>query len=90
MLKMSLLLNKLSLLSGTADVDIILEPITNIKTLIFSIISLIGLIILGLNVSEFAEARQNHQGGNTSKQVWGIIVGVLMFGIGGVVAYIVS
>lgn len=90
MLKMSILLKNLSLLSGSADVDTILEPITNVKTLIFAVISLIGLIILGLNISEFVESRQNHQGGNTSKQVWGIVVGALMFGISGVVAFVVS
>ena len=66
------------LASGVASVT---QPLTNLKTLVISIIGAVGVIILAKNVMEFAQAYQQQDSSSMNSAIKGIVAGLIMAGI---------
>lgn len=66
----------------------ITQPLENLKTLLISVIGVIGVIILAKNVMEFAQAYQQQDSSTMSSALKGIVAGVMMAGISTVLNFL--
>lgn len=73
------------LASGVASVT---QPLTNLKTLVISIIGAVGVIILAKNVMEFAQAYQQQDSSSMNSAIKGIVAGLIMAGISSVLTFL--
>ena len=73
------------LASGVASVT---QPLTNLKTLVISIIGAVGVIILAKNVMEFAQAYQQQDSSSMNSAIKGIVAGLIMAGISYVLTFL--
>lgn len=69
-------------------VDSVTQPLTNLKTLVISIIGAVGVIILAKNVMEFAQAYQQQDSSTMNSALKGIVAGVMMAGISSVLTFL--
>ncbi len=63
------------------DVSSVTKPLDNLKTLLFAVIGVIGYIILGKNIAEWAQAYQDRDSGSMHNALKGIVAGGIMAGI---------
>ena len=63
-------------------------PLTNLKTLIISIIGAIGVIILAKNVMEFAQSYQQQDSSSMHSAIKGIVAGLIMAAISSVITFL--
>ena len=59
---------------ASSGVDSVTQPLTNLKTLVISIIGAVGVIILAKNVMEFAQAYQQQKNEKEDRISRGIMV----------------
>ncbi len=71
--------------SGTEAVT---KPLTNLKTLVISVIGAVGVIILAKNVMEFAQAYQQQDSSTMNSALKGIVAGAMMAGISSVLTFL--
>lgn len=71
--------------SGT---DAVTKPLTNLKTLVISVIGAVGVIILAKNVMEFAQAYQQQDSSTMNSALKGIVAGAMMAGISSVLTFL--
>ena len=71
--------------SGT---DAVTKPLTNLKTLVISVIGAVGVIILAKNVMEFAQAYQQQDSSTMNSALKGIVAGAMMAGISSVITFL--
>ena len=69
-------------------VDSVTQPLTNLKTLVISIIGAVGVIILAKNVMEFAQAYQQQDSSSMNSAIKGIVAGLIMAGISSVLSFL--
>lgn len=69
-------------------VDAVTQPLTNLKTLVISIIGAVGVIILAKNVMEFAQAYQQQDSSSMNSAIKGIVAGLIMAGISSVLSFL--
>jgi len=72
----------------SASVDSVTAPLTNLKTLVLSIIAAVGVIILAKNVMEFAQAYQQQDSSTMNSAIKGIVAGLIMAAISGVLTFL--
>lgn len=63
-------------------------PLTNLKTLILSIIGAVGIIILAKNVMEFAQSYQQQDSSSMNSAIKGIVAGLIMAAISSVITFL--
>lgn len=63
-------------------------PLTNLTTLVISIIGAVGVIILAKNVMEFAQAYQQQDSSSMNSAIKGIVAGLIMAGISSVITFL--
>jgi len=63
-------------------------PLTNLKTLIISIIGAVGVIILAKNVMEFAQSYQQQDSSSMHSAIKGIVAGLIMAAISSVISFL--
>lgn len=63
-------------------------PLTNLKTLVVSIIGAVGVIILAKNVMEFAQSYQQQDSSSMHSAIKGIVAGLIMAGISSVITFL--
>lgn len=63
-------------------------PLTNLKTLIVSIIGAVGVIILAKNVMEFAQSYQQQDSSSMHSAIKGIVAGLIMAAISSVITFL--
>lgn len=73
---------------AAGGVDSVTQPLTNLKTLVISIISAVGVIILAKNVMEFATAYQQQDSASMNSAIKGIVAGLIMAAISSVLAFL--
>jgi len=71
-----------------ASVDSVTAPLTNLKTLVLSIIAAVGVIILAKNVMEFAQAYQQQDSSTMNSAIKGIVAGLIMAAISAVLTFL--
>jgi hypothetical protein len=71
-----------------AGVDSVTQPLSNLKTLVISIIGAVGVIILAKNVMEFAQAYQQQDSSSMNSAIKGIVAGLIMAGISSVLTFL--
>src|SRR5699024_12271967 len=64
------------------------QPLTNLETLVISIIGAVGVIILATNVMEFAQAYQQQDSSSMNSAIKGIVAGLIMAAISSVLAFL--
>ena len=64
------------------------QPLSNLKTLVISIIGAVGVIILAKNVMEFAQAYQQQDSSSMNSAIKGIVAGLIMAAISSVLAFL--
>lgn len=69
-------------------VDSVTQPLSNLKTLVISIIGAVGVIILAKNVMEFAQAYQQQDSSSMNSAIKGIVAGLIMAGISSVLSFL--
>lgn len=69
-------------------VDSVTQPLTNLKTLVISIIGAVGVIILAKNVMEFAQAYQQQDSSSMNSAIKGIVAGLIMAAISSVLTFL--
>lgn len=72
----------------SASVDSVTAPLTNLKTLVLSIIAAVGVIILAKNVMEFAQAYQQQDSSTMNSAIKGIVAGLIMAAISAVLTFL--
>ena len=65
-----------------------MTSITNLKTLVVSVIAAVGVIILAKNVMEFATAYQQQDSSSMNSAIKGIVAGLIMAAISSVLAFL--
>ena len=73
---------------ASAGVDSVTQPLSNLKTLVISIIGAVGVIILAKNVMEFAQAYQQQDSSSMNSAIKGIVAGLIMAAISSVLAFL--
>lgn len=73
---------------ATDGVDAVLQPLNNIKVLVFAIISVAGAIIFGVNIYHFASALKDRETSTMQTAFLGAAGGAIMFGISTVLAFL--
>ena len=73
---------------ASSGVDSVTQPLTNLKTLVISIIGAVGVIILAKNVMEFAQAYQQQDSSSMNSAIKGIVAGLIMAAISSVLAFL--
>lgn len=73
---------------AAGGVDSVTEPLTNLKTLVVSVIAAVGVIILAKNVMEFATAYQQQDSSSMNSAIKGIVAGLIMAAISSVLAFL--
>ena len=73
---------------AAGGVDSVTQPLTNLKTLVISIIAAVGVIILAKNVMEFATAYQQQDSSSMNSAIKGIVAGLIMAAISSVLAFL--
>lgn len=73
---------------AAGGVDSVTQPLTNLKTLVISIIAAVGVIILAKNVMEFATAYQQQDSASMNSAIKGIVAGLIMAAISSVLAFL--
>lgn len=73
---------------ASGDTSTITQPLTNLKTLVISIIAAVGVIIIAKNVMEFAQAYQQQDSSTMNSAIKGIVAGVIMAGISTVLTFL--
>ena len=73
---------------ASSGVDSVMQPLTNLKTLVISIIGAVGVIILAKNVMEFAQAYQQQDSSSMNSAIKGIVAGLIMAAISSVLAFL--
>lgn len=63
-------------------------PLTNLKTLVISIIGAVGIIILAKNVMEFAQSYQQQDSSSMHSAIKGIVAGIIMASISTVISFL--
>lgn len=71
-----------------ADVDAVMKPLQNLKTLVISVIGAVGLIVIAKNVMEFGSAYQSNDSAGMNSALKGFVGGLLMAGISAVLAFL--
>ena len=71
-----------------SGVDSVTQPLTNLKTLVISIIGAVGIIILAKNVMEFAQAYQQQDSSSMNSAIKGIVAGLIMAAISSVLTFL--
>lgn len=71
-----------------ASVSGVTDTIENLKSLIISIVSGVGVIILAYNIWNWAQAYQSHDNATMSQALKGIIGGLTMAAIGAVLTFL--
>lgn len=71
-----------------SGVDSVIRPLSNLKTLVISIIGAVGVIILAKNVMEFAQAYQQQDSSSMNSAIKGIVAGLIMAGISSVLTFL--
>lgn len=70
-----------------SGVNEVTQPLTNLKTLVISIIGAVGVIILAKNVMEFAQAYQQQDSSSMNSAIKGIVAGLIMAAISSVLTF---
>lgn len=73
---------------AAGGVDSVIQPLTNLKTLVVSVIAAVGVIILAKNVMEFATAYQQQDSSSMNSAIKGIVAGLIMAAISSVLAFL--
>ena len=73
---------------ASSGVDSVTQPLTNLKTLVISIIGAVGVIILAKNVMEFAQAYQQQDSSSMNSAIKGIVAGLIMAAISSVLTFL--
>ena len=73
---------------AAGGVDSVTQPLTNLKTLVISVIAAVGVIILAKNVMEFATAYQQQDSSSMNSAIKGIVAGLIMAAISSVLAFL--
>ena len=68
--------------------EAVTKPLTNLKTLVISVIGAVGVIILAKNVMEFAQAYQQQDSSTMNSALKGIVAGAMMAGISSVLTFL--
>ena len=69
-------------------VDSVTQPLTNLKTLVISIIGAVGVKKKTKNVMEFAQAYQQQDSSSMNSAIKGIVAGLIMAGISSVLSFL--
>ena len=69
-------------------VDSVIQPLSNLKTLVISVIGAVGVIILAKNVMEFAQAYQQQDSSSMNSAIKGIVAGLIMAGLSSVLSFL--
>lgn len=75
-------------MASEGTVDEVLKPIANLKTILFSIISLIGALVFAWNLMQFSSALKDRESSTMQQAGLGMAGGVLMCGVGAVLAFL--
>ena len=73
---------------AAGDTSAVTQPLENLKTLIIAVIGAVGVIILAMNVMEFAHAYQLLESSTMNSALKGIVAGVMMAGISTVLTFL--
>ena len=73
-------------MASEGAVDEVLKPIAGLKTILFSVISLIGALVFAWNLMQFSSALKDRESSTMQQARLGMAGGVLMCGVGAVLA----